>query len=253
MGLRYFFHPIHVNTFNNRKFYKKLKRKLGFSPRKIELYYLAFVHRSASVEQSNGGAVNNERLEYLGDAVIDMIVADFLFKSFPERDEGFLTQMRSKIVKREQLNKLAIKMKLNELIVSQTSAAIQHKHINGNTLEALIGAIYLDKGYKRARKFFITKILSRYLDLNLLVTTEVDFKSRLIEWGQKNKQEVFFGISEEIDEENGIIFVSKVKVGDQKLGKGKGFNKKQAQQQAAKEALEKLAKDFPEDAELAFS
>jgi ribonuclease-3 len=148
----------------NKNLSNKLSPLLGFLPNRIRLYEMAFIHKSASVVLPNGEVVNNERLEYLGDAILDAIVADFLFKEFPDKDEGFLTKMRAKMVKRKHLNLLAYRMGIDQLIVSQTNPANISKYLYGNAFEALVGAIYLDKGYKRTAKF-IERTINRYVDL----------------------------------------------------------------------------------------
>lgn len=214
---------------------------LGFLPGNRSLYEIAFVHKSASITCRNGHIINNERLEYLGDAILDAIIADYLYAHFPERDEGFLTQLRSKIVKRKQLNKLAYNLGLASFLVSRTNNEQNQINLLGNAFEALIGAIYLDKGYRRTRKFVIGKILNKHLDLERLARKESDFKSRIIEWAQKNKQEISFVSHEET--RPGLhesYFSSQVILADRELGTGTGHSKKDAEQKAAEEALSNI-------------
>jgi len=206
-------------------------------PGKIKLYEIAFLHRSASVVFSDGSTVNNERLEYLGDAILDAVIADYLFMKFPRKKEGFLTQMRSKIVKRSNLDHLARKVGVDELIVSNTQRNFHKKHIYGDAFEALIGAIYLDKGYNKTRKYIINNVIKNYVDLDQLINTEVDFKSRIIEWGQKNKYIVIFETKEEyLELEQSPVFIANIKVGDTTLGSGQGKSKKEAEQNASEQA-----------------
>jgi ribonuclease-3 len=180
-------------------------------------------------------------LEYLGDAILDAIIADYLYTKFPERDEGFLTQLRSKIVKRKQLNKLAMKIGISSFLVSNTGSQLSKQNLLGNAFEALIGAIYIDKGYMRTRRFVINRILRKHLDLEKIARKESDFKSRLIEWAQKNKHDIRF-ISREATQphKQNTSFVSQVMLTDQELGTGTGSSKKDAEQKAAEQALENL-------------
>jgi ribonuclease-3 len=226
------------STFSkNRNFYLSLVRILGFLPGHWRLYEIAFIHRSASASR-NGQVINNERLEYLGDAILDAVIADYLYARFPERDEGFLTQLRSKIVKRKQLNKLAFSLGISALLVSNTNSRQTRINLLGNAFEALIGAIYLDKGYRRTKRFMTKKIIGKYMDIDRLARKESDFKSRIIEWAQKNKQEISFVSHEEtLPDSQEIYFSSQVILVDRELGTGTGHSKKDAEQKAAEEAL----------------
>lgn len=214
---------------------------LGFYPNNPDLYELAFIHKSASLKNSEGFTMNNERLEYLGDAILGAIIADILYKYFPNKDEGFLTQIRSKIVSRESLNKLALKIGLDHHVISNVNMH-NNKHIFGDAFEALIGAIYMDQGYLTTKTFIESKIFRSYINLEEVVTVETNFKSKLIEWAQKNKKDVSFDTHEEVM--NGVqklpFFVSEVEVETQILGKGMGTSKKEAQQKAAREALTRI-------------
>ena len=194
----------------NKEFVTKLIPILGFAPARIRLYEMAFIHKSASVSMPNREVINNERLEYLGDAILAAIVADYLFRRYPDMDEGFLTKMRSKMVKRKHLNLLAYRMGINKLIVTHTSPANVSSHLYGNAFEAMIGAVYLDKGYKQAGKF-IQRIIDRYVDLEKLRNSETDYKSKLIEWAQKNKQEIIFDSIEETPQPGHLLqFISHI-------------------------------------------
>ncbi|MBQ9417306.1 MAG: ribonuclease III [Bacteroidales bacterium] len=166
---------------------------LGYSPRNIDLYTIAFTHRSQSSVQQ-GHRVNNERLEYLGDAVLGAIVAEFLYKKYPLREEGFLTEMRSKIVSRKSLGELANKMGMTTLIEHQPGVDGSFKSIGGDAVEALIGAIYLDKGFRFTRKIIVKRLLCTYIDVDSVAQTDWNYKSKLIDWGQKHHKKVTFEI-----------------------------------------------------------
>jgi ribonuclease-3 len=222
----------------NRHFYFSLVKILGFLPGNRRLYEIAFIHRSASAACKNGQIINNERLEYLGDAILDAIIADYLYTRFQDQDEGFLTQLRSKIVKRKQLNKLAFSLGISSFLVSRTNSQQTRVNLLGNAFEALIGAIYLDKGYRRTKRYMTRKILGKYLDIDRLARKESDFKSRIIEWAQKNKQEISFVSHEETQPDSReTYFSSRVIMVDTELGTGTGHSKKDAEQKAAEEAL----------------
>lgn len=222
----------------DKNFKKQLKNILGFLPHNFKLYQLAFVHKSASHVVFNEVKVNNERLEFLGDAILDSLVADFLFIKFPEKEEGFLTQTRSKIVNRENLNQMAIKLGIGNMIISKMSND-NHKSVYGDALEALIGALYLDKGYDRTRKIVLERIIRSQININRILETETDFKSRIIEWGQKTKKTVNFTSFEEWDEQsNSPVFITHLIVVDEIIGRGSGNSKKEAEQNAARQAIQ---------------
>lgn len=225
-----------------KEFYLFLKNLLGFYPSNLKLYDLAFIHKSASTFDSQGNLVNNERLEFLGDAILGAIIADFLYNRFPQQDEGFLTKNRSKLVNRTFLSRLTFDMGLNIFIDSNTIKNIDKSHIYGDALEALIGAIYLDTDYQTTKYFVTKKILSQFVDLNEIEQKDTNFKSQLIEWSQKNKKEINFETTEE-ETKNKLKapnFISVVEMDNKELGKGIGTSKKEAQQNAAREALKKL-------------
>ena len=232
---------IKLHFLPKREFYGLYFDLLGFTPNRIDLYELALVHKSASVPCEDGAPMNNERLEFLGDAILGSIIADILYKYFPNKSEDFLTQIRSKIVSRESLNKLAVTIGLDKQVMSNVNLN-NNKHIYGDAFEALIGAIFLDQGYSVTKTFIEDKIFRTHINIEEVVTVETNFKSKLIEWSQKNKKEVVFDTRE-----NGLdkvmklpVFVSEVEVEKNLLGKGIGASKKEAQQMAAKEALLRL-------------
>ena len=234
-----------VKLFSSKRkeFYLFLKDLLGFYPGNLRLYDIAFIHKSASVIDSQGNFVNNERLEYLGDAILGAIIADFLYNRFPHEDEGFLTKTRSKLVNRAFLTQLTHDMGLHVFIDSNTTKKIDKSHIYGDALEALIGAIYLDRDYQAA-KFFVTKrILSQFVDLHEIEHEDSNFKSQLIEWSQKTKRELEFETTEETDENlKQPKFKAVVKIDNKEVGRGTGSSKKEAHQNAARETLEKIDK-----------
>jgi len=231
-----------IITFSpGRDFYIKMVRLLGFLPGKQFLYEIAFIHKSASSTLENGQVINNERLEYLGDAILDAVIADYLYTRFPDRNEGFLTQLRAKLVKRKMLNKLADNLGIAPLLVSRTNTDQSKINLLGNAFEALIGAIYLDKGYVRTKRYVIKKVLNKYVDLEKLSRKESDFKSRIIEWAQKNKQEISFVSKEDPNEASNVIhYTAKLMLEEKEIGIGHGHTKKEAEQKAAEQALSNI-------------
>jgi ribonuclease-3 len=219
-----------------------LKDLLGFYPVNLKLYDLAFIHKSASVYDSQGNMVNNERLEFLGDAILGAIIADFLYNRFPQQDEGFLTKNRSKLVNRTFLTRLTFDMGLNIYIDSNTTNNMDKSHIYGDALEALIGAIYLDTDYQTTKYFVTKKILLQFVNLNEVEQKDSNFKSQLIEWSQKNKKEIKFETIEKpaTAKTKQPQFVAKVIVENKELGTGTGTSKKEAHQNAARETLKQL-------------
>ena len=238
---RRFFKTIKALPHHGKEPYLTYSKVLGFYPDRIDLYIEAMTHRSSSIRSKTGKWVNNERLEFLGDAILDAIVADILYKKFETKKEGFLTSTRSRIVQRETLNKLAIDLGLDKLISSSTRNTAHNTNIYGDALEALIAAIYLDQGYKMAKKFVFEKLIKQHLNIEKVLKSEVDFKSRLIEWGQKYKVEVVFDvIDSSYDEQNNPIFTANVTIAGVEVGEGKGYSKKEAHQMAAKMATKRL-------------
>ena len=224
-----------------KEFYLFLKDLLGFYPQNLRLYDLAFIHKSASIVDSQGNLVNNERLEYLGDAILGAIIADFLYNRFPQEDEGFLTKTRSKLVNRAILTQLTHDMGLHIFIDSNTTKKIDKSHIYGDALEALIGAIYLDRDYQAAKFFVTKKILPQFVDLREIEHEDSNFKSQLIEWSQKNKRDLEFETTEETDENSKQPkFKAVVKIDNKEVGTGTGSSKKEAHQNAAQKTLKKI-------------
>lgn len=217
-----------------------IKNIFGYRPGNIFLYRLAFLHKSATQETLNGVRVNNERLEFLGDAILDAITADYLFKTFPTKDEGFLTEMRSKLVSRTQLNKLSQKMGIDSLIQLDGSSNGQYRSFKGDAFEALIGAIYLDKGYDFTRKIVLTRIIAHYFNIDDLVNQEVNFKSKVIEWSQKERKQVQFRVLEETGTGFKKQYVVEILVDESPLALGQDYSIKGAEQNAAEKAWQKI-------------
>jgi len=215
----------------------------GFTPGNLELYKTAFRHKSVAKEIRKGLKDSNERLEYLGDAILDSIVAHYLFLKFPYKGEGFLTKMRSKIVSRMYLNELAVKMGIDRFVESQLETNKKHVSIFGNALEALIGAIYLDKGYAFTQKVVNKAIIRQYVDIEELQDTEHDFKSKIIEWSQKERKTVRFQIEENLSESAQHAFSASILIEDEIIGQGTGSSKKKAEQRASKAAWKQIVNE----------
>ena len=228
----------------DRESYFCFYKILGFFPRNIRFYEQALLHKSTSIRSEKGRPLNNERLEFLGDAILDAIVGDIVYKHFEGRREGFLTNTRSKIVQRETLNKLAVEIGLDKLVKYSTRSSSHNSYMYGNAFEAFIGAIYLDQGYERCKQFMEKKILKNYIDLDKMSRKEVNFKSKLIEWSQKSKVEVSFELIEQfLDEDYNPMFHTEIRIEGISAGKGTGYSKKESQQNAAQAALKKIKND----------
>lgn len=227
-SIRVYFSP-------DKKLHESLRNILGFYPTNIALYKLAFRHSSAAQLIKKGVKDSNERLEFLGDSVIGTVIADYLFKKFPFKDEGFLTKMRSKMVSRQQHNQLAIKLGLNNFLEVNNDRHGSNKSssINGDAYEALIGAIYLDKGYKFAQQFILTRIVNVHIDMDEVETKEVDFKSKLIEWAQKEKKEFRFETIVDGATSDDKLYSIQIVVENEVIGKAQHFSKKRAEQLVA--------------------
>lgn len=223
----------------NSRFRRAIKRVLGIFPNRLFYYHKACIHKSVSYELK-GKRIYNERLEFLGDAILDAVVADYLFISFFDEDEGTLSKLRSKIVNRENLNRIAIQLGVEGMLQSKIQHS-GHKNVCGNALEALLGAVYLDRGYKTARKCILKRIVIPNHDLSQLKHDDTDYKSQLIEWGQKNNIAVSFQDFEKYSNTlNEQVFASTIIVNQNVQGKGEGRSKKEAEQYAAKEVIKKI-------------
>ena len=230
-----------INILNKREFRSRIKAMLGFRPGDLRIYEIAFIHRSASLTLPDGKKVNNERLEFLGDAVLDVILSDFLFEKFPAANEGFMTKIRSRIVNRDILNQIATSMGIDKILISNVSSGHPTKHLYGDAFEALIGAVFLDKGFKKTKKFFMVNVLQRYLDFEKIINTDNDYKSLVFEWVQKKKANLSFIYNEEYDfEKKKSVFTTTLNIDKEEYGKGQGASKKEAEQEASCQAWEKL-------------
>lgn len=228
---------------SNKAYYRKLKNILGFLPGNVKLYQMAFRHKSVAKAIKEGVKNSNERLEFLGDAILGSVVAELLFKLYPYKDEGFLTEMRSKIVSRANLNQLSRKLGFDQLI-QYDSRMISYPNKQGSLLgdafEAVVGAVYMDKGYEFTRSFLLNRIIKPHVDIHTLENTETNFKSRLIEWCQQEGKEVSFVQIENPEGESAKMFSIEVHVNGESFGLGRDFNKKSAEKLAAERACEAL-------------
>lgn len=220
-----------------RELARRLKPLLGFSPSNMSLYQQAFFHKSNNHAPIRGMRYNNERLEYLGDALLSTIVAEYLFKKYPSSDEGFLTKMRAKIVKRKTLNYIADEMGLDVLLLEYNNTRLS-KSMLGNALEALVGAVYLENGYKTTKRFVINKILRSYLDIHQMERKDDNFKSQLLEWCQKKGLDVSYEVIDRFKVDKRDRFKVAVLVDGDQLAEAEDFNKKSAEQTASELALQ---------------
>ena len=212
-----------------------IKNVFGFTPRHLDIYKMALVHRSLSQSDAVAGKLNNERLEYLGDAVLGAITADFLFRKFPLAPEGQLTEMRSKIVCRANLNALSRKIGLDKQVIIDSH--VHGKSVNGDAFEAIMGAIYLDLGYEKTKKVFIQRILMTQLDLDTLLTEEKNFKSKALSWAQKHHQQLTFA-HEEVDNQSNKLYKAFLLIDGEQKAEGEGYTIKQAEQAASEQFCE---------------
>lgn len=227
----------------DRAFLQAIATVTGRTPQNVRLYRLAFTH--SSVVRQQGESVrhqSNERLEFLGDAVLGAVVAEYLFRKYPYEQEGFLTEMRSRIVNRESLNHLALKLGLDKLVQLDTGQgrAARSRSVNGNALEALVGAVYLDQGYKAARRFVLSRLVKAHVDVKSLTQTTANFKSKLIEWAQRHGKVIRYDLNGEARPGGVMEFTASVVLDDEVVATGMGLSKKQAEQLAAERALEAL-------------
>jgi ribonuclease-3 len=236
--LRYIFKVYNLFISEDRTFARRLRSLIGFVPARLSIFKLAFSHKSTSSDK--GYAIqNNERLEYLGDAVLGTIVAEYLFKKYPNSDEGFLTKMRSKIVKRKSLNQIGDKMGLDVLLNEYNNTRLSRSML-GNAVEALVGAVYLEKGYVGTKRFVVRKILRSYVDVHELETLDDNYKSQLLEWCQKNGQKVDYKLLARYKFEKRDRFKVAVLVNGKKVATADDFNKKSAEQSASERAMQQM-------------
>ena len=227
----------------DKELYLCLYKIIGFYPRKIDYYKTALLHKSIARRNEKGKPVNNERLEFLGDAILDAVVGDIVFEHFPGKREGFLTNTRSKLVQRETLGRLAQEMGINELILSNGRGTSHNSYMGGNAFEALVGAIYLDRGYDACMKFMKKRILAQMINIDKVAYKEVNFKSKMLEWSQKNRVQMEFRlISQQKDDQGNQVFNYQIFIEGIEGCSGKGYSKKESQQMASKLTLDLLRK-----------
>ncbi len=232
--------PAGAEFSSDKQLKQAIKSILGYRPGNMHLYHLAFLHRSATQETLNGIRINNERLEFLGDAILDAVAADYLFKTFPTKDEGFLTEMRSKIVSRAMLNKLSQKMGIDQLIQLDGSSTGTFRSFKGDAFEALIGAIYLDKGYDFTRKIILDRIIRNYFNMDELVLQEVNFKSKIIEWAQREKRQTQFNVVDEVGSGYKKQYIVELWLDGEAIARGQDYSIKGAEQNAAEKSWQKI-------------
>ena len=227
-----------------KELFSSLYGILGFYPRNIEYYKQALMHKSIRKRNDKGKPLNNERLEFLGDAILDAAVGYIVYRHYEGKREGFLTNTRSKLVSRDTLGKLAVEMGLGNLLVSASHSTSHNSYVEGNAFEALVGAIYLDRGYEACLAFFEKQVLGKYIDIDKVAFKEVNFKSKLLEWSQKNRVRLEFKMLKQKTDDNGSpIFSFQVMLEGVEGEKGSGYSKKEAQQQASKDTLQRLKRE----------
>ena len=227
-----------------KELFSSLYAILGFYPRNIEYYKMALMHKSIRKRNDKGKPLNNERLEFLGDAMLDAAVGYIVYRHYEGKREGFLTNTRSKLVSRDTLGKLANEMGLGQLLVSSGHSTSHNSYVEGNAFEALVGAIYLDRGYDACLEFFEKRVLGKYINLDKVAFKEVNFKSKLLEWSQKNRVRMEFQMLKQLKDDNGSpIFSFQVMLEGIEGEKGNGYSKKEAQQMASRETLQRLKRE----------
>ena len=227
-----------------KELFSSLYAILGFYPHNIEYYKMALMHKSIRKRNDKGKPLNNERLEFLGDAILDAAVGYIVYRHYEGKREGFLTNTRSKLVSRDTLGKIATEMGLPSLLLSAGHSTSHNSYVEGNAFEALVGAIYLDRGYEACLEFFEKRVLGRYVDIDKVAFKEVNFKSKLLEWSQKNRVRMDFLMLKQKKDKNGSpIFCFHVTLEGVQGERGTGYTKKAAQQLAAKETLQRLKRE----------
>ncbi|WP_426432001.1 ribonuclease III [Winogradskyella sp. HB-48] len=224
-------------SFDDGNFFLKLKDILGFKPKSQSLYINAFTHRSMNIKDKRGNPINYERLEFVGDAMISSVIAAYLYDQVPHGDEGYLTKMRSKVVSREHLNELGKELKLIDLVQSRIPKSNFGNNIHGNLFEALVGAIYLDRGFKACEKFLYKRIIHPHVDIETLEGKVISYKSLLIEWCQKEKNTFDYEVYEDTGNDELKHFSVKLSINDKVVSKARATSKKKAEEKASKRAF----------------
>ena len=221
----------------NGNFFMTLRNILGFKPRSLKFYDKAFTHRSMNLKDASGNAINYERLEFLGDAMLSAVIASHLYLEAPDGDEGYLTKMRSKVVSREHLNELGRDLDLISMVKSKIPARQFGDNIHGNLFEALVGAIFLDRGYKYCEKFIYKRVIIPYVDIETLEGKVISYKSLLIEWCQKEKKTFDYNVYEDTGNDDVRHFSVKLSIDDKVIAKARATSKKKAEEKASKRAF----------------
>lgn len=244
MYIKNFIERLRLPFRDDKELRLSLSNIMGFCPSNIQYYKVALTHKSSGQRNEKGKPLNNERLEFLGDALLDAVVGHIVYEHFDGKREGFLTNTRSKLVSRETLGKLAHEMGLTELIQCNGSQRSHNSYMAGNAFEALVGAIYLDQGYDAVMRFMKKRILAQMVNIDKVAYKEVNFKSKLLEWTQKNRVKMDFNMLKQSKDENGSpIFRFQAAIEGVEGGTGQGFSKKEAQQECAKETLQRLRRE----------
>ncbi len=224
-------------SFDDGNFFLKLKDILGFKPRSQNLYIKSFTHRSMNIKDKKGNPINYERLEFVGDAMISSVIAAYLYEQVPHGDEGYLTKMRSKVVSREHLNELGKELNLIDLVQSRIPKSNFGNNIHGNLFEALVGAIYLDRGYKACEKFLYKRVINPHVDIETLEGKVISYKSLLIEWCQKEKNTFDYEVYEDTGNDELKHFSVRLSINDKVVSKARATSKKKAEEKASKRAF----------------
>ena len=220
--------------FDKRELGSHLKRILGFRPTNLKLYETALIHRSATVALPDGRKINNERLEYLGDAVISVVLSDYIFEKYNNASEGFMSKVRSRIVNGDVLSQFAMSLGIDNILICNINSTRTKRNIFGDALEALIGAVFLDKGFRKTKKIFINRIINKHFDIETILNTDTDYKSLIFEWVQKHKSNLIFTYNEEYDfNQKKSVFNTTLFIDHKELGSGHGLSKKEAEQEAS--------------------
>ena len=222
---------------NDGNFFLQLEKILGYKPRSKNLYIKAFTHRSMNLKDEEGNSINYERLEFVGDAMLGAVIAAYLYNEVPHGDEGYLTKMRSKVVSREHLNELGKELHLIDLVESKIPKSNFGNNIHGNLFEALVGAIYLDKGYKQCEKFIFKRIINKHVDIDRLEGKVISYKSLLIEWCQKEKKTFDYHVYEDTGNDELKHFSVKLSIDGKLISKARATSKKKAEEKASKRAF----------------
>ncbi|WP_179021337.1 ribonuclease III [Winogradskyella forsetii] len=235
---------LNSRSHENGDFFLQLKKILGFKPKSISIYIKAFTHRSMNIKDDKGNVINYERLEFVGDAILGSVIAAYLFEKVPHGDEGYLTKMRSKVVSREHLNKLGKELRLIDFVESKIPKSNFGDNIHGNLFEALVGAIYLDKGYSFCEKFVYKRVINPHVDIEALEGKVISYKSLLIEWCQKEKNTFDYQVYEDTGNDELKHFSVKLSINDKVVSKARATSKKKAEEKASKRAFFAFQKEI---------